>query len=232
MKPIGYIQSCYKDKFATPRQPLLVKKATSELKILKEFQPYSSLQGLEEFSHIWLIFVFHENTNKKFHAKIHPPRLNGESTGIFASRSPHRPNPIGLSLAKIEKLEGDTLYLQGADLIDGTPIIDIKPYLPSIEALPDAQESWVGEKNHTCLTPQVSEEAEIQLQSYEKKYPHLREIIYGTLSSDPRPLAYKTKTSSAKTHVFRLYELDVLFTVEKDLATVLAVKPYDNQNSP
>ena len=133
MEPIGYIESCFKDKFGTPRQPGLVKKAWAKLKIRADLQPEESLQGLEGFSHVWLIWVFHQNKVSRYHAKVHPPRLGGKSMGLFATRTPHRPNPIGLSLVEIVRVEKDGIVVSGADLVDGTPILDIKPYLQEVE---------------------------------------------------------------------------------------------------
>ncbi|RYZ79837.1 MAG: tRNA (N6-threonylcarbamoyladenosine(37)-N6)-methyltransferase TrmO, partial [Proteobacteria bacterium] len=128
LTPIGTLESCYRDKFGTPRQPGLSPEAWSKLKIRADLQPAQALEGLEKFSHVWLIFEFHQNKTARYHAKVHPPRLGGESMGVFATRSPHRPNPLGLSLVKLVKIEGDCLFFAGADLVDGTPIFDIKPY--------------------------------------------------------------------------------------------------------
>ncbi|XP_015919693.1 tRNA (adenine(37)-N6)-methyltransferase isoform X2 [Parasteatoda tepidariorum] len=130
--PIGYISSCFKFKNGIPRQPTLCPSARGTLKIEKSVftNPEHSLIGLEEFSHVWILFIFHENENVGVKAKVHPPRLNGTSVGVFSTRSPHRPSPVGLSLTKLDKIEGDTLYLSGIDLLDGTPVIDIKPYIP------------------------------------------------------------------------------------------------------
>ena len=102
--PIGFLKSCYPDKFGTPRQPGLVSGARAELKLRSDLQPELALQGLEGFSHIWLIFIFHKNQSARYHAKVHPPRLKGEPIGLFATRTPHRPNPIGLSLVELVEI--------------------------------------------------------------------------------------------------------------------------------
>src|SRR3989338_8020306 len=117
LKIIGVLESCFQEKFGTPRQPHLVPGSFARLKIYPEYAPEHSLSGLSEFSHVWLLSWFHLATNKSFHPKIHPPRLKGGKIGVFASRSPHRPNPVGLSLTKLERVEKDTLYLSGIDLI-------------------------------------------------------------------------------------------------------------------
>ncbi|CAL1290993.1 unnamed protein product [Larinioides sclopetarius] len=133
MTPVGFISSCFKTKNGIPRQPSLCLAAKGTLTIEKRIfsNPEHSLIGLKEFSHIWILFVFHENgSHTAVKAKVHPPRLNGTSVGVFSTRSPHRPCPIGLSLTKLDKIEGSTLFLSGIDLLDGTPVLDIKPYIP------------------------------------------------------------------------------------------------------
>lgn len=133
--PIGCIKTCFKTKNGTPRQPS-VSAFTKGLLVIEKTvftNPQHSVEGLEEFSHVWLLFHFHLNESKSVKAKVRPPRLNGEKRGVFATRSPHRPNAIGLSLAKLDKVEGCTLHLSGLDIVDGTPILDIKPYIPSYD---------------------------------------------------------------------------------------------------
>lgn len=216
-KPIGFLSSCYPDKFGVPRQSGLVKQAYSQLKIKAEFQPELSLQGLEGYSHIWLQFVFHLNSSQRFHAKIHPPRLNGETIGLFATRSPHRPNPIGLSLVELVKIEKDTLLLAGADLVDGTPILDVKPYLPHIEALKEARGGWSNQVVASAIEVQFSLEASGKLQDWMKRSGkvELFEVIVQILKQDPRPVIYKgyeAQTSPYRNkHAFRLYDGDIHF---------------------
>ena len=130
--PIGRLESCFSHRNGTPRQPGLAPSAVSKLRINWGTCPSHTLDGLSEFSHVWLIFLFDQNRGglEVVKAKVKPPRLGGAHTGLFACRTPHRPNPIGLSLVTLERVEGDTLHLLGADLIDGTPILDVKPYIP------------------------------------------------------------------------------------------------------
>ena len=129
IRPIGYLESVYREKFGTPRQSGFVKNARARLTLVNDINS-SCLEGLEDYGYIWLIFIFHvglnDYNNKK--TKIAPPKLQGEKKGVFATRSPHRYNPIGLSLAKLDKINNRTIFVSGADLIHGTPIIDIKPY--------------------------------------------------------------------------------------------------------
>ncbi|XP_078607796.1 uncharacterized protein LOC144879834 isoform X2 [Branchiostoma floridae x Branchiostoma japonicum] len=130
--PIGHLESCFKQKAGTPRQPTVCDLSKAKLTISRNVfnNPEHSLDGIEKFSHIWILFVFHMNGGEAVKAKVKPPRLDGVKVGVFATRSPHRPNPIGLTLAKLDKVEGDTLHLSGIDILDGTPILDIKPYIP------------------------------------------------------------------------------------------------------
>lgn len=154
-QPIGYINSCFKETFATPRQPSVARCSYATLEILPQFRPQDSLKGLEQFSHLWLIFDFHEVIGTKFVATVHPPRLQGKGMGVFATRSPHRPNNIGLSLVKLDKIEKNILYLSGVDLLDKTPVLDIKPYLPNADKAPGAKAVWVSENKFPKLTVKI-----------------------------------------------------------------------------
>lgn len=235
-KPIGYVQSCYPDKFGTPRQPGLVPDAKAFLKLLPEVQPEISLTGLNEFSHLWVIFVFHKNNSARFHAKVHPPRLGGETRGAFATRSPHRPNPIGLSLVKILSVEADGVWVSGVDLIQDTPILDIKPYLPQIESKSDAIGGWSDNPSHPqfsiewdqkCLDTLASAVSNIQFfasngkqslsleQTTKLSFESLKSLIEKTIQLDPRPLVYRgyegEESPYRDSHAVRIYNLDVHF---------------------
>lgn len=214
---IGSIESCYKDRFAVPRQPGLVKSSTAKLVLRKDLQPQQSLMGLEGFSHIWIIFVFHANHVSRFHAKVHPPRLNGESMGLFATRTPHRPNPIGLSLVQLDKIENGVLYLSGIDLMEGTPVLDIKPYMKSVESVPDSKEGWVCGQIESSIHVDYTSEALMHLSEWQlrKSDVNLMEIITQTLQLDPRPKVYKSEGGESSkykdSHAFRLYDGDIHF---------------------
>lgn len=216
-KAIGFLKSCYPDKFGVPRQSGLVKKAFSELRILAEYQPEISLQGLTGYSHLWLQFVFHLNSSARFHAKVHPPRLQGESMGLFATRSPHRPNPIGLSLVELIEVRSDTLILAGADLVDGTPVLDIKPYLHHLESQTQARGGWATEVEASEISVEFSVDAMEILQKWilSSGKNELQEVITETLKQDPRPVIYRGYESQESPyrnkHAFRLYEADIHF---------------------
>lgn len=217
LKPIGFLESCYPDKFGTPRQPGLSPKAWSKLKLRADLQPEQALEGLENFSHIWLIFVFHQNKVARYHAKVHPPRLGGESMGIFATRSPHRPNPLGLSLVELVRIEKDSLILAGADLIDGTPILDVKPYLPEVESKPDAKRGWLERADKPPIEVVFRPEAESVLQQWQVRHPdkEIRQMLEDTLKLDPRPVVYRgyeqQESPYRSDHAFRLLDGDVHF---------------------
>lgn len=129
-KPIGYIRTVFPAKKAVPRQANLAS-ITSRVELIKELytNPEQSLETLDEFSHIWIIYHFHRN-EAHHKPKVSPPRLDGKKVGVFATRCPHRPNPIGMSLVKLERVEGSTIFFIGGDMVDETPVIDIKPYIP------------------------------------------------------------------------------------------------------
>ncbi|CAM6100053.1 unnamed protein product [Calypogeia fissa] len=149
MTPIGTVRSCFSTRNGTPRQPLLVTMARACLELIPGGVPAEAFEGLMEYSHCWLLYVFHENTDlprlwKKpahsdFKAKVHVPRLDGKKAGVLATRTPHRPLPIGLTVAKIEGVHRGRLFLSGADLVDGTPVLDVKPYLPYCDAVTEAR---------------------------------------------------------------------------------------------
>jgi tRNA-Thr(GGU) m(6)t(6)A37 methyltransferase TsaA len=220
MKAIGTVKSCYPDKFGTPRQPGLVPQSKAFLELNPQWQPEQSLQGLEGYSHLWVIFEFHKNTHERFHAKVHPPRLKGESVGVFATRSPHRPNSIGLSLVKIESVEETGVWVSGIDLIDGTPILDLKPYLPEIESRPQASSGWAGEVQNLEIQFIWPEPALADLKAWcawrkKESLEDLKALIEATLKLDPRPVVYRgyegQDSKHRDEHALRIWDGDVHF---------------------
>jgi tRNA-Thr(GGU) m(6)t(6)A37 methyltransferase TsaA len=159
-RPIGTLHSAFRDRRGTPRQGCLVPHSTAFIEFFPHTNAISSLEGLEDFSHVWVLGIFHENTNigkSGIASKIKPPRKKGEKVGIYSTRTPHRHNPISLSLAKIDKIETTVakgknvtrLWLSGIDLIHGTPILDIKPYIRSYDSMSEDVRvaSWVEEED-------------------------------------------------------------------------------------
>jgi len=225
LKIIGVLESCFQEKFGTPRQPHLAPGATARLRIYPQHSPQHSLCGLSEFSHIWLLSWFHLNTNKTFHPKIHPPRLKGATIGVFASRSPHRPNPVGLSLAKLERVEGDTLYLSGIDLVNGTPILDVKPYLSESDSAQCSRAGWAAANAFPELKVEFSQEA---LNNTAAADPGgktgLARLIADTLRHDPRNARDRAQMKDGMDLGFFLWNHDVHFAVTGGTATVLRVE--------
>lgn len=222
IRPIGIIESCFQEKFATPRQPGLVKDSYAKINIFPEYLPQHSLIGLSGFSHIWIIAWMHLNTNKSFRPKIHPPRLKGKKMGIFATRSPHRPNPIAISAAKLEKIEGSSIFVSGIDFISGTPVLDIKPYLSLCDSVPEAKQGWVEENSFPLLAVEFSPEALAHLE--ECGEPGLKELIEETLASDPRNRRDGSQMGEAFEMGFFIASRDIHFRVEKNKATVLRIE--------
>ena len=144
--PVGFVRSCFKEKFAIPRQPQLAPAARGVLELLAPFDQAQAIEGLEQVSHVWLLFLFHQALESQPRLKVRPPRLGGnQSVGVFATRSTHRPNGIGQSVVKLEKVEPGRLWLSGIDLLDGTPVLDIKPYVPYADCVTTATNQIAAE---------------------------------------------------------------------------------------
>lgn len=180
MMPIGRIESCFGEKFGTPRQSGLVPGARGRV-VFSEEVPPGACRGLEEFSHVWIVFLFDQVAENETRWFVRPPRLGGnEKKGVLATRSPFRPNRIGLSLVALEAVSDDAIEVSGLDLVDGTLVLDIKPYLPYVEALPDAVGGFAKDAP-VALDVVFSEESSRGISPEEK------ELIAQVLSVDPRP---------------------------------------------
>lgn len=216
MQVIGYIESPYKQKFAIPRQPGLIPEATGKLKLLAPYASETMIRGIEAFSHLWLVFVFHETADKGWSPMVRPPRLGGNTRkGVFATRATFRPNPLGLSVVKLDGVEihngAVTLLISGIDLLDGTPILDIKPYLPYSDALADARGGFADAAPETSMTVELSAAAE-QFCRQQSAYPKLQQLIEKVLKQDPRP-PYKKQRESEQTYGMTLYNFNIKWTV-------------------
>ncbi len=228
LQPIGIIHSPFKEKFAVPRQPGLVNSVEIELELLPPYNQQETVRGLEDFSHIWLIFLFHQNINRNWHTTVRPPRLGGnKKVGVFASRSPFRPNPVGLSAVELLRIVYQKprliLHLRGADLVDGTPILDIKPYLPYSDSLPSASGSFATEEPVT-IPVEFSPQAESDLENLREWYPELRQAIIEILEQDPRP-AYRGKKTDSNRYGVRIYNLNLKWEMDGETALVSAISP-------
>jgi tRNA-Thr(GGU) m(6)t(6)A37 methyltransferase TsaA len=190
---IGLIHSCFREKFGIPRQPGLAPLARGRLELLPPYNDPQALEGLDQASHIWVQFVFHGNRRLEWKPRVKAPRLGGNKTlGVFATRSPVRPAPIGLSVVKLESItrDGDRLFLElsGVDMLDGTPVLDIKPYVPYVDSVPQASNRF-AEEPPAHIQVSFSQEAEAQLEA--RQQPQLRDLIVQILQQDPRP-SYQT----------------------------------------
>lgn len=225
IEPIGYIKTCYGEKFGVPRQPGLVDQAWGQLVFEPKYRTPDAVRGLEGFSHLWVVFVFHKNSDKDWKPTVRPPRLGGnKKIGVFASRSPFRPNPIGLSCLKIERIDcndplGPIIHLRGVDLVDGTPIIDIKPYIPYADALPDAIGGF-AQAPPQSLAVHWQESTDNAIDSKTKL------LIEQSLSIDPRP-AYQ-QDNDQREYGCLIAGLNVRWTVENNAVLILACSPCES----
>ena len=189
IEPVGVVRSCFGGKFGVPRQPGLCPSAWGRLVFHPPYRGADFLRGVEGFSHLWLVFGFHETADQGWKPTVRPPRLGGnQRVGAFASRSTFRPIGLGLSLVRLEGIddEGDeapALLLGGVDLIDGTPVFDVKPYLPYAEALPDAAAGFASEEIPR-LAVEIDSEAAAAFAGLPER---ARDVIREALSLDPRP---------------------------------------------
>lgn len=225
---IGVIRSPYKEKFAVPRQPGLVKSACGELHLLAPYNQADAVRGLEAFSHLWVIFVFHQTMEGGWRPTVRPPRLGGNARmGVFATRSTFRPNPVGMSLVELRGTrchkEHVILELGGLDLVDGTPVVDIKPYLPFAESLPDARASYAQDAPQASVEVTFSEDLAEQLLKLEQRYPRLRQFITEVLAQDPRP-AYRKNEEEGKTYAVWLLDFNVRWRVTPSGFEVFALE--------
>jgi tRNA-Thr(GGU) m(6)t(6)A37 methyltransferase TsaA len=233
--PIGTIHSCYGEKFGIPRQPGLVKCATATLELLPPYDAPDALRGLDAFSHLWIVFVFHQSMREhpsspgsaatSWKATVRPPRLGGnERVGVFASRSNFRPNPIGLSVVELLEMDGTALKLGGGDFLDGTPVLDIKPYIPYADRIPEATGAFADHAPEPANHVEFAPEAERAIHALENENrPALQQLVCDMLAYNPRP-AYQ---SDDPDRVFgtRLFDLEVRWKQVESKVTVLSVDP-------
>ena len=184
--PIAHVRSDFKEKFGIPRQSGLVPETLSRIVFDEGFRREEALRGIEGFSHLWIIWVFSANRQVLWSPTVRPPRLGGNRRiGVFATRSPYRPNPIGLSCVKLDRVEqtkeGPVLVVRGADLMDGTPVLDIKPYLPYADRIDGATGGFTDENEKRKLTVVFPQPLK------EKIDPDKIKALYGVLEQDPRP---------------------------------------------
>ena len=226
IKVVARIQSDFPDKFGIPRQSGLLKNLRSTIVFEPEFRNADALRGLEGFSHLWLLWIFSENVRDTWKPTVRPPRLGGNTRlGVFATRSSFRPNPLAMSCVTIESvnLTGEgapSITVSGADLMDGTPIVDIKPYLPYADSVPEATGGFAEAVRFKKLDVGFAAEAQVAL---DEQFPENKKAaLVELLSEDPRP-AYQR--SADRVYGVRFADFEIKFQVQGDHLTVVAILP-------
>lgn len=219
MKIIGHIETDFDTKFGLPRQSGLCDALTGRVVLLPEYRREEALRGLDGFSHIWLLWLFSESEREEWLPTVRPPRLGGNRRmGVFSTRSPFRPNNIGLSCVKLDRIEyeadGPVLYVSGIDMMNGTPVIDIKPYVPVADCRPDATDGFTRFTRDYSLDVHFSEQL-LSVLPEDKRTGALQ-----MLSQDPRP-AYIDDENRVFGVTYAGY--DIRFTVSGNLLTVCDV---------
>ena len=225
LKIIGHIYNDYDGKFGIPRQSGIVPEVVSRVVLLPEYRRPEAFRGLSGFSHVWLLWLFSEFASGEWSPTVRPPRLGGnQRVGVFASRSPNRPNPIGLSAVRLLEVrqndEEPELLVAGADILNGTPILDIKPYVPYADALPQAQGGF-------AVSPDDARAHKLQVQIAEELLAVLpldkRSALLAVLAQDPRPAYHAGRQAAKRVYGLSFAGFNVRFQVDGDILQVLAV---------
>jgi tRNA-Thr(GGU) m(6)t(6)A37 methyltransferase TsaA len=224
---IGVVHSCYKDKFAIPRQAGLVTASTATIELIPPFNQYEATRGLEDFSHIWLTFVFHRHVGQGWNAVVKPPRLDGKQRfGVFATRASFRPNPIGMSIVKLNFIEQQDdrvlIHVNGADLLDQTPVLDIKPYVPYSDMITDAKGGFTDSVKEELFQVIFSDDAVRDCEAAKSIHPEIEEFIRQLLSLDHRAYFYK---KIKKIYSTRIYDFDLKWSIDEKQVQVISLKP-------
>ena len=220
IKIIAHIQSDFPTKFGIPRQSGLVESLKARIVFEPEYRNIDALRGMEEYSHLWLIWEFSEAKRESWSPTVRPPRLGGNKRmGVFATRSPYRPNPIGLSCVKLENIDyttenGPVIIVSGADLLDGTPIYDIKPYLPFVDSQPEALGGFADTVKDDQLTVQCSEELMGHIPEQH------RQTIMDILAQDPRP---HYQQDPNRIYGMEFADMEIKFRVEEKTLTICEI---------
>ena len=220
INPIAYIRTEFPEKFGIPRQSGLADNLRARIIFEPEYRNQDAVRGLEGFSHIWLIWEFSANRRSCWQPTVRPPRLGGnEHMGVFATRSPFRPNPIGLSCVELDHIEmgekGPVIYVKGADLMNGTPILDIKPYLPYADCHPEAESGFAGEVFGHRLEVEAEDEVFHQIPEMH------REAVLEILAQDPRP-GYQNDPE--RIYGMEYAGMEIKFRAEEDKIILISVE--------
>jgi len=228
LRPIGVVRTPFVEKFGIPRQGGLVDEIHATLVLDAPYNREVAWRGIDGFSHLWLLTWFHADKGAEAALTVRPPRLGGNARlGVFATRAPYRPNPVGLSLVRllrVERLDNETvqLHVAGADVLDGTPLLDVKPYLPYVEALSDARGGFAPEDSGGRLRVMWTEQARAACALWSARYPDLVALVAALLARDPRP-AYRRDEDDGRVYGMRVYDLDVRWRVAESVVEVLDV---------
>jgi tRNA-Thr(GGU) m(6)t(6)A37 methyltransferase TsaA len=228
VRAVGIVRTPFHERFGIPRQPGLVPDARGRLELSPPWSRPEAVAGLDGFSHLWLLFWFHANPDTEPSLTVRPPRLGGNlRVGVFASRSPFRPNPIGLSAVRLEGIEqaesGTVLHLRGVDLLDGTPVLDVKPYVPYADIVADAREGF-AEKAIERLPVRFADAARRALRRREDA-AEVESVVAAVLSLDPRPGYRRDEPDSERVLGMRLYDFDLRWRVVGGAVEVLDLAP-------
>lgn len=209
---IGIVHSCFTDKFGIPRQPGLAPLAIAKIEILPPYDDINAFDGIETTSHLWIHWVFHANRRTEWKPRVKPPRLGGNKTlGVFATRSPTRPAPIGLSVVKFERLEQRDgklfIHISGVDMLDRTPVLDIKPYVPYSDSLPQARNDFADAPPNPLLVTFSTAATDFCRDYQQKTAFDLMALVTQLLQQDPRP-SYQT-SDTAKNYAMQLIDVDI-----------------------
>ena len=242
---IGVIRTPFREKFGVPRQSMMMSEARGVLKLNPDPAYRVALQHLDEFTHLWVVFVFHQVAEDDWRPTIRPPRVDApRKVGVFASRSPHRPNPIGISAVKLERIDleapgGIEIHLSGVDLLDGTPVLDIKPYLPYADIIPEAASGWAGSEiprfevrfSESALAFfEGRERFELDPNLAGRTSEDLRRLIVQTLEWDPRPPSQRrampiaSESSEGLAFGFRILDIEVKWEIRQGAILVTALE--------
>ncbi|WP_027858243.1 tRNA (N6-threonylcarbamoyladenosine(37)-N6)-methyltransferase TrmO [Marinobacterium jannaschii] len=228
LSPIAVVRSAYVQKFGIPHQPGMTGSLRSFIEFMPDIASAEAVRGLEQCSHIWLVFVFSATMDEGWKPTVRPPRMGGKTRlGVFATRTPHRPNPIGLSPVKLEAVHTSggkvTLEVSGADLLDGTPILDIKPYLPGSDCLPEAHYPLASSREKLDYPVVFSEQADIELKAWQKQHGQpIHDQIAEVLLCDPRP-GY-ARENNDREYGINLYDLNIRWQVANEQVRVVSVE--------
>ena len=231
LHPIGIVESCFPENFGIPRQPGLVPEARGRIQLLQPYDQPDAVRGLEGFSHLWVLFVFHQRKGDAIRTTVRPPRLGGNTRlGVFASRATHRPNPLGLSLVKLEKIDRRqgtvVLEVSGLDMVDGTPVLDIKPYLPYAESIPDAIAGYASEAPSPIYNVVYTEQAARQAAILEERFPDFTSLLTKVLGLDPRPAFHQqSEQQQGRLYGLALYDQNIRWQISGTVITVHDIKP-------